>query len=341
VINLAVAEYETVRPPQTPRDALTALLAELEALVLGIRTNQFAATAGARGTTVGREVARAAARIASLFDGAETGTIRYAPGSEHIAVDPVAALKKVRALRAACAGWPRTPLSTVVRVEHGAAGDADDAAWSTLGAEAAFVIGEIVDAQRSIAAALRALGADVPDGFGDTPVPALTARMSAPPVWALWKRLDEIAALLLEIPADVYTTPARGHVSGSLGAHVRHCLDHVSALLSVQPSTTLSYDGRRRGTPIESDPGAALQHILRLKAALERASSRSLDEPVRVASQIDASGASIVGWSTFGRELAFVLSHTVHHQATMAAVLALHGADAPDGFGYAPSTPRS
>ena len=176
--------------------------------------------------------------------------------------------------------------------------------------------------------------------FGDSPLAAATARLATSPVWALWQRLDDISGLLLEIPAHVYTAPVDARVSGTLGAHVRHCLDHVSALLSSEPSTALSYDRRSRGTSIEADRTAALQQILRLKAGLERWASRSLDEPVRVASQIDLSGGSIVAWSTLGRELAFVLSHTIHHQATMAAVLALHGVGAPDGFGYAPSTPR-
>ena len=274
-----------------------------------------------------------------LLRATERGAVRYAAARSDLAADPVAALKTIRALRAAAASWPRTSLSSVVRAAHDMA-DETPAAWSTLGAEAAFVISETIEAQSLIAAALRAIGGTVPEGFGQSPLPMLTARASTPPVWALWKRLDEIGTLLLEIPSHLYTAPVTGHVSGSLGAHIRHCLDHVSALLSAEPSAILSYDRRRRGTAIEGDPAAALQQIIRLKAALERSSSRSLDEPVRVASQIDHTGSAIVGWSTFGRELAFVLSHTIHHQATMAAVLALHGAGTPDGFGYAPSTPR-
>src|SRR5205085_8409813 len=113
-----------------------------------------------------------------------------------------------------------------------------------------------------------------------------------------------------------------------------------STLLAADASTTMSYDRRRRGTTIEHDPAEALQQILRLKAALERWATRSLDQPIRVSSLIDPSGASLIGWSTLGRELAFVLSHTIHHQATIAAVLALHGVQPPPGFGYAPSTPR-
>src|SRR5262249_31487082 len=108
-----------------------------------------------------------------------------------------------------------------------------------------------------------------------------------------------------------------------------------------RPDSTLSYDRRQRGTTIEYDPDAALQEIFRLKAAIDRLSSRSLDEPIRVSSLVDTSGEAIVATSTLGRELAFVVSHTVHHQATMAAVLALQGLEPPAAFGFAPSTLRA
>jgi hypothetical protein len=39
-----------------------------------------------------------------------------------------------------------------------------------------------------------------------------------------------------------------------------------------------------------------------------------------------------------GRELAFVLSHTVHHNALIAVMALTLGVSIPDRFGYAPST---
>jgi uncharacterized damage-inducible protein DinB len=160
------------------------------------------------------------------------------------------------------------------------------------------------------------------------------------PPQVLAKLLDDLADTLMELPAELYVaTPATG-VSGSIGAHVRHVLDHVSAFVAADPSATLSYDRRDRGTSIETDPHAALSQILRLKNALEQQFVRDLAEPVRVTSMIARSGEALTGWSTRARELAFVVSHTIHHQAIIALLMSFQGLAVPAQFGYAPSTPR-
>jgi len=129
-------------------------------------------------------------------------------------------------------------------------------------------------------------------------------------------------------------------VSGSGGEHVRHCLDHVAALFAADASATLSYDRRYRGTAVETDPAEALRQILELKHAFGAWSTRSIDEPIQVTSMILPSGDTVTGWSTLARELAFVVSHTIHHQALIGVLLAIHGHDVPERFGHSPSTPR-
>ena len=59
---------------------------------------------------------------------------------------------------------------------------------------------------------------------------------------------------LSEVDDDVYTARVATTMSGSIGEHVGHCLDHLSALLSADPPLMLSYDRRQRGTAIETDP---------------------------------------------------------------------------------------
>jgi hypothetical protein len=157
---------------------------------------------------------------------------------------------------------------------------------------------------------------------------------------ALTRLLDELAEALLTVDVAVYCARLESKVSGTIGEHVRHCLDHVAALLTADPAVPLSYDRRERGTAVETNPGAALHQILRLKAMLARWHDRALDAPICVTSIVAAQREAVVSWSTLARELVFVLSHTVHHQALIALLLLLHGVSVPDGFGYAPSTPR-
>lgn len=158
---------------------------------------------------------------------------------------------------------------------------------------------------------------------------------------ALEGLLDDLASVLMNISADTYVARPAPSVSGSIGEHVRHALDHIAAFIASEPCSLLSYDHRERGTAVESDPSVALRQMFRLKAAIERWSTRPLDEPIQVVSRVAASGASVTGWSTVARELAFVMGHTVHHQAIIALLLDLQGVGVPERFGYAPSTPTS
>ena len=160
------------------------------------------------------------------------------------------------------------------------------------------------------------------------------------PVSALRGRLEELMRLVLTLPAEAYGART-SRTSGSIGEHVRHVLDHISSFVAARPSAVLSYDHRTRGTAVETEPSAAIREMMRLAAALESWDNRSLDEPVAVVAVLSTDGQSVNGWSTLGRELAFVMSHTIHHQAIVALLLEQQGTEVPDErFGYAPSTPK-
>jgi len=92
---------------------------------------------------------------------------------------------------------------------------------------------------------------------------------------------------------------------------------------------------------VETDPAHALRSIqlLRIKVAVGRWSAR-LDEPIGVVFTLERGGPPMVSMSTLARELAFVLNHTIHHQAMIGLLASMHGHTVPDGFGFAASTPR-
>lgn len=157
---------------------------------------------------------------------------------------------------------------------------------------------------------------------------------------ALARLLDDLTTVLLQLSPDVYTAKPVPHVSGSIGEHVRHVLDHVAAFATARPHGAMTYDTRERGTSVETDLGAALRTILRLKAMLADMTDEHLAAPVIVSSVLSRDEPAVSARSTLRRELAFVVSHTIHHQGIIAVLLAIAGVNTPDAFGLAPSTPR-
>jgi hypothetical protein len=165
----------------------------------------------------------------------------------------------------------------------------------------------------------------------------MPAAIAIRPLLAL---LGELHALVARLDDDVYAAPGPGCASGGgVGGHIRHCLDHVTALLSGAHIGSCHYDRRRRGTDVETSRRAALGHIAELRAALEALPSSTLDHVMRVETQLDPSGAMMVTMSSVGREVAFVTSHTVHHNAIVGQILRGRGIDVAPRFGVAASTP--
>jgi hypothetical protein len=149
--------------------------------------------------------------------------------------------------------------------------------------------------------------------------------------------LGDMRAMIDRIDDDTYAAPAPGRTSGGIGGHVRHCLDHVSALVNATYSGTCAYDRRTRGTDVETSRIATRQHIADLEEEVSRIEPQ-LDHPVYVETQI-APGSMIVTRSTLGRELVFVTSHTIHHNAVVAYLLKARGIEMGPRFGVAPATP--
>jgi hypothetical protein len=161
----------------------------------------------------------------------------------------------------------------------------------------------------------------------------------AAPVLPLERLLQQMRSMIEQMDDETYTLPPPGRSSGGVGGHVRHCLDHIHALVNATHSGVVEYDRRRRGTDVERCRADAIRQIGDLTARLAVLDDAVLEEPLLVESQIDPAGAMILTRSSVCREVAFVISHTIHHNAIVAQLLA--GRDLPldARFGVAAATP--
>lgn len=165
-----------------------------------------------------------------------------------------------------------------------------------------------------------------------------TRGRSLSPVGALQAHLQSLRELVAGLGAERYcTTPSRA--SGSIGEHVRHCVDHARALLQGLAGGRLTYDSRLRGTRVETDPAFAANAIDAVCADLESLEGMDLDRLLRLDTRLhdDMDSSALV--TTLGREVAFVVQHTIHHCAIVALLLDAQSEPVPARFGYAPSTP--
>lgn len=169
--------------------------------------------------------------------------------------------------------------------------------------------------------------------------PAPRANESGTLVRPVLDVLRELQGVLGALSAAQYSAPM-GPVfaDASIGGHVRHCLDHIRAIFDGQATGTVDYDHRERGTDIEVNKNAATAEVLRLIGVGIELQRTDADEPLSVVIMPTRNGASVTVRSTLGRELAFVLSHTIHHNALIRAMIVTIGLQAPKSFGYAPST---
>jgi uncharacterized damage-inducible protein DinB len=150
--------------------------------------------------------------------------------------------------------------------------------------------------------------------------------------------LAQLAEVVDSLEDEQYTRKGLAHLGASVGGHVRHCLDHVSALLAGIETGVVDYEKRERGGDIETCRSAALGLMKDLDARLVDIGDTSPAAPMSTIVMLAADDAPLKSTSTFGRECGFVLSHTIHHSAMIGAMVRDMGGEVPEHFGYAPGT---
>jgi len=151
--------------------------------------------------------------------------------------------------------------------------------------------------------------------------------------------LGQAESLLDSLEGDQYCQKVPHFYNSTIGQHLRHCLDHYASLLDGLGNGKIDYDCREREIHLEASVETARERIGLFLARLE--SLNSGEAPVGVLVKMDCGGED-VGWqpSTLGRELQFLVSHTVHHFAMIGGMCASMGIELEKGFGVAPSSLR-
>ncbi len=150
--------------------------------------------------------------------------------------------------------------------------------------------------------------------------------------------LRQTIELVASLGAERYTRRVPVAFNASIGAHVRHVVDHYRSLLAgLGGDRPVDYESRARDPALEQDPAqacAALAEIERVLAGLGRSPP---PHPLAYATETWPRGQAP---TSLVRELEFLLSHTVHHCALVAVMCRLQGHATAPGFGVAPSTLR-
>jgi uncharacterized damage-inducible protein DinB len=150
--------------------------------------------------------------------------------------------------------------------------------------------------------------------------------------------LSQGLELIQRLTDEQYSIAPPTFSRGGVGAHFRHILDHYDSFLDGLAPGRIDYDSRERDRALETDRSAAVLKIREIcgrLVALDEGDGRRAIEATSLCGE-----PSQVLWSpsSVARELQFLVSHTVHHYAVIAAILRPQGVEPGEDFGVAPST---
>lgn len=150
---------------------------------------------------------------------------------------------------------------------------------------------------------------------------------------------------LLEMCNDEdYVTRLPQFFNATIGAHIRHSLQHVHHVLNMVGShpedvTTLTYDERERGEKLEKNREKAVRENVRCLSVLSNMEADDFVLLVHAEFIGDAeSGKKYAVSSTIERELSFVAHHATHHLALVNLMMKSLGYSVEKNVGIANST---
>jgi uncharacterized damage-inducible protein DinB len=155
--------------------------------------------------------------------------------------------------------------------------------------------------------------------------------------------LGQASELIERLKSEALPTFQYSH---AIGPHLRHIIEHYTALLNALANTPclVDYDARDRDIQLQSEPDTTLAKLWELQATMRRFAETfgqhaNLKHPMITRLQAGNTGElTIEVATTLGRELMFLSSHTVHHFALLGHFSKAAGVDMGHDFGKAPAT---
>ena len=154
------------------------------------------------------------------------------------------------------------------------------------------------------------------------------------------ENLLQLKSLLKSISQSDYTKETPVLSDATIGQHIRHILEFYLLLISGSFTGTISYDKRERDLRIERSLSFAMDTIDSLLPGIE--TIREEDSIILEADYTSQGKSGNTIKTTAGRELAYCIEHSIHHQAIIKAGLITIGLSSltDKNFGVAYSTIR-
>jgi uncharacterized damage-inducible protein DinB len=152
--------------------------------------------------------------------------------------------------------------------------------------------------------------------------------------------IGQLVEMLETLPGNLYRRSFGQRKQHVIGKHVRHIIDHYSALLSAttSPGALLDYENRNRDLSLETDRRAGANRLSEILRTLRSRFSGNHANELAMLHTSDEQGQVVT--TSVDRELVFLASHTIHHMAIIGMLAEQAGVEVGAEFGVHPSTLR-
>lgn len=149
--------------------------------------------------------------------------------------------------------------------------------------------------------------------------------------------VEQLTQILSQLTDDEYSRPLAVFNGSSIGQHTRHVIEFFVQLERGYYQGVVDYDNRKRSKLLETNKTPALALLSEMAVACNKP-DRLLHLSVAFHS-LQEMPAMLA--TTYHRELAFAIEHTVHHMALIRiGIEQINTVTIPSDFGIAASTQR-